>query len=104
MQKSRLHVRLPAATVTALTSLADERGHVISQVVNDLVISAMSRLDEQSADPPILEEFHTKLATLVDRTYYLIIATNVMLKHHPEADLKLIVEGILRDKKAATHG
>lgn len=104
MQKSRLHVRLPAATFTAVNNVAQERCQSLTSVVNDLLVAAMSRPDEQSIDPAALNELEAKVATLVDRTYYLIIATNVMLEHRPEADLKLIVEAILRDKKAVSTG
>ena len=102
MTKSRLNVWISTDTVSAVHSLALQRGLTVTKVVEELLVGAISRQDERPLDRSDLDGFNAKLKTLIDRTYYLIIATNVMLKHHPEADLKQVVADIL-DNKAASH-
>lgn len=104
MLRNRLNVWVPGQTMSGVSEFAKTRNLTLTQAVTTLLDDAIARQTDGAFDPAMLDAVHTKIGTLVDRTYYLIIATNVMLKHHPNLDLKQMVDGIMKDRKAASNG
>lgn len=99
MRRHRLNVWISAEINSAINQVARDRYVSVTQAVNDLLVDAISRLENPAVEAADMRSALSKLETLVSRTYYLIIATNLMLKHHPTADLKVVMEQLFADGK-----
>lgn len=106
MQKTRVNIWLTAETIAEIKSFASDHNLNQSKAINFLLADALSRASDAPSDldPKLLTAFEDNLGTLISRTYYLVVATNVLLKHHPEADLKKVVDEYIKEKKGQSNG
>lgn len=99
MTKRRVHLLLKWDIICACRAVARDDCVPLSTAVENLLEKALAQRQFDYPTPGQLRESMSDISTLIKRTWYLVVVANILLKHHPIADLSPIAREALQKRE-----